>query len=60
MQNGLKTIITEQGDFQVAKIFARAVGFFERVGYARAAHHLSIMGYNEEAKKIMTEFTRND
>ena len=53
--NGQKTIITEQGDFHVAKMFAKAIGFITMVSTARAAHHLAAMGRYEEARRLMTE-----
>jgi len=44
----------------VAKMFAKAMNIFERIGTARAAHHLATMGRYDEARKLMTEFKKND
>jgi len=38
----------------MSAIFNKTITFFERVGRARAASEMARMGYQDEAKRLMT------
>ena len=38
----------------MSAIFKKTITFFERVGRARAASELARLGYQDEAKRLMT------
>jgi len=37
----------------MSKVVKSVMTFFETVGRARAARHLALLGYHEEAKEVM-------